>query len=83
MYKDCNECPFNQFTLRSGLEPCIACSTVDEGLICEGGNVTMLEYNWWVAAYDQKTSDLKDFYNIQANGTKTDDEIVLALCPVM
>ena len=29
---DCNECPFNQFTLQQGLDPCIACSSVSEGM---------------------------------------------------
>ena len=29
---DCNECPFNQFTLQQGLDPCIACSDVSEGM---------------------------------------------------
>eukprot|EP01083_Nonionella_stella_P019101 53106_1 len=86
---DCNECPFNQFTLRAQLAPCIACSGVFDGLECEGANRTIVSYNFWVAAYDENTNKLKPFYEIASYDAAdytdlevpSDDSIITALCP--
>eukprot|EP01084_Bolivina_argentea_P110895 197961_1 len=82
---DCNECPFNQFTLRESLDPCIACENIDDGLVCQGGNQTELTYNFWVAVWDYKQYNLKPFYDIQeyddTDTIQKNDVIVTALCP--
>ena len=62
---DCVECPFNQFSLRPDIGACIDCESVQEGLECQGGNHTILTFNWWVAVLDENDDELKDFYFIQ------------------
>ena len=63
---DCNECLFNQFSLRPDVSSCIDCSTVNQnGLECQGGNHTIVTFNWWVAVLDKNENEIKDFYDIQ------------------
>eukprot|EP01084_Bolivina_argentea_P045074 82967_1 len=72
----CEMCPYNEFSLIGGVDPCYKCKSNIDGLECQGSNDTIIKYNYWLTALNIGNNKFHSFIDFDDN-----DSIVTAFCP--
>eukprot|EP01084_Bolivina_argentea_P320582 556252_1 len=72
----CNSCPYNEFTLHDGADPCIKCWDNLTNVECKGTDQIIVGYNYWISAANKDFSKYFPFYNITMN-----DSMFSSFCP--